>query len=536
MAALALALAGAAVGFARDVPLLAKVNILVTTDVHSWIAGHAHPDHSPQSDAAFGSLVSFHSRMKKAAAAAGRDVWLFDNGDVVDGTGLSGVTRVDGAAVFPLLQSMPYDALNLGNHELYHNATVTDGLVGSGFIRHWNGTYLSSNTLLASTDRPLGARYKLLRGAHGSRILVFGFLYNMRDACSAVRVVHVQEAVREAWFAEAMAHASSVDAIVVMAHMHCSDPLVPVLLDAIRHSTASNASRVPVLFLTGHSHVRCELMLEKRAASFEAGHYGDTLGFASIGYRATGEPPFAFQFLEMNEALLAAAAGMPSAAAMQTPEGRAVDAEIARARALLGVSARIGCASLHYEMFEPLASNVSIWRLYLERVAPEAVFAPARNASQWFITSTGSLRYELYAGNVTVDDIYAILPFSDRLFILPRVSGEHLRVALLALNSGSRPKVTSTRRPIGAGGDLPDYLATSDVGKPLCDSCEYDAIFGAFDMRSVVAAIEIAAEGRVATPVRYNARSTASGLAPPANDTAAWLEWVKNAIPCGHYN
>ena len=111
MAALALALAGAAAGFARDVPLpLAKVNILVTTDVHSWIAGHAHPDHSPQSDAAFGSLVSFHSRVKKAAAAAGRDVWLFDNGDVVDGTGLSGVTRVDGAAVFLLLQSMPYDA------------------------------------------------------------------------------------------------------------------------------------------------------------------------------------------------------------------------------------------------------------------------------------------------------------------------------------------------------------------------------------------------------------------------------------------
>ena len=41
------------------------------------------------------------------------DVFFFDNGDVVDGTGLPS------ASVFSLLSLMPYDALNCGNHELH---------------------------------------------------------------------------------------------------------------------------------------------------------------------------------------------------------------------------------------------------------------------------------------------------------------------------------------------------------------------------------------------------------------------------------
>ena len=89
-------------------PDFGDISVMVTTDVHGWIAGHHHPDYpAPSRNADFGALVSFHSRLKVAAAALGTDLFLFDNGDVVDGTGLTAAGKYDGELLFPLLQNVP---------------------------------------------------------------------------------------------------------------------------------------------------------------------------------------------------------------------------------------------------------------------------------------------------------------------------------------------------------------------------------------------------------------------------------------------
>ena len=165
---------------------LADVNILVTTDVHSFLASHFHADGlcgaDTRCDADFGTLVSLLEHVRERADAEGRDVFFFDNGDVVDGSGLSASTKVDGAAVFPLLAALPFDGLNCGNHELYKSSTVLDGLLGPlgggrrSFVEHWNGTYLTSNIVLASTGEPVGARYTTLKGKHGTSLLVMGWM------------------------------------------------------------------------------------------------------------------------------------------------------------------------------------------------------------------------------------------------------------------------------------------------------------------------------------------------------------------------
>ena len=87
----------------------------------------------------------------------GKDVFLFNSGDIVDGTGLAGATPVDGAAILPIVQQvrflqrgasatcsifghalcqplrrltstdlaqMPFAAITCGNHELYINSTI----------------------------------------------------------------------------------------------------------------------------------------------------------------------------------------------------------------------------------------------------------------------------------------------------------------------------------------------------------------------------------------------------------------------------
>ena len=94
------------------------INILVVTDVHSWIASHLHPDHTPPLTATYGSIASAVTHVKALAASAGRDVFFLNNGDHVEGGGLSDAsvytTGVHGYDLFPLIGLMPFDALHLG--------------------------------------------------------------------------------------------------------------------------------------------------------------------------------------------------------------------------------------------------------------------------------------------------------------------------------------------------------------------------------------------------------------------------------------
>ena len=64
------------------------------------------------------------------------------------------------------------------------------------------------------------------QGAFGTKLLVFGFLYDMPDHCPAVRVQKVEAVVGSGWFRAALAGPGAVaDAVVVLAHMDADDPV-----------------------------------------------------------------------------------------------------------------------------------------------------------------------------------------------------------------------------------------------------------------------------------------------------------------------
>ena len=545
---------------------LQDVNIFVTTDVHSFVASHFHNDGlcgTQRCDADFGTLNSFIDRLRSAADRSHKDIFLFDNGDVVDGTGLSAATEVDGGPVFPLLSALPLSALNCGNHELYQSTTVLRGLRGKGssghgaqsFVDRWNGTYLTSNIDLSSTGAALGSRYTMLHGKHGTRLLVMGWLYEMPDHCAAVGVTNISAAVREPWFEEAMALAPSVDAIVVLAHMDYANPLVKTLLAAIRSRVGPS---VPVQFLTGHSHVRAFARLDEHASSFEAGHYGDTLGFVTFGVGEPKRTQFDFEYLPMRRTELIRAAGA-SASSFDTPRGLELSERIRSARAAYNLSRVLGCSPRHYNVSAPLDDAASLWALYMHEVAPRHVFVPAHNTSQWFISSTGALRYDVYKGPVTVDDVDMALPFSDSLHVARHVRGATLAKALRLLRSGARLTAAHAQQQVqqqvqqwrqddaeerygGRGarprfltppdiaGGIPLYLATSD--NPPADQY-FDAIVGRFDTAAVAAAIQQASgSAQPIALVPYDEHVVApGGSPPPANDTAAWMRWASSLPP-----
>ena len=108
------------------------VNIVHLTDVHSWLSGHAH---EPADEADYPDVLAFFQHIEAMAHAKvcagaplslllraisefvlsdpaertqGKDVFLFNSGDIVDGTGLAGATPVDGAAILPIVQQVRF--------------------------------------------------------------------------------------------------------------------------------------------------------------------------------------------------------------------------------------------------------------------------------------------------------------------------------------------------------------------------------------------------------------------------------------------
>ena len=487
------------------------VNFLVVTDVHSWVAGHPH---EPLLDAGYGHVLSLFEHLSAAAAAQGRDLFLVQNGDLNDGTGFS---RKPPAALVPLLQRVPFDALTTGNHELYENENIDHFTKPGGFIESWRGAYLTANTLNASTGAPLGARHKLLVGrASGVRVLAFGFLYDMTSHDDHVVVVPVEQVVREAWFVDALNATRTYDALLFLTHMGYDHRLVDVILAAAR---AVVGAHVPIQFMTGHTHVRAYRALDARAAAFEAGHYLDTVGFASFALSPPPTAPstappaaaaatFAHRSIDANQASMAAAAGLDDPAALLTPAGAALEREIARVASELGLERVLGCAPRTYRTYAPFDAAESLWRLYVREVTPRA--ALSGNASRLVVQGTGSLRYDLYAGPVRVNDVWTMNPFADQLWrVAPAVRGDDMQAVLSALGA---------RAPAAGASALPAYAATM---APLSGAV-YELWTLDFDLRAVVGAYE-AQTGARASPVR---------MLDGENTTALWMRWVEAAWPC----
>ena len=227
-----------------------------------------------------------------------------------------------------------------------------------------------------------------------------------------------------------------------------------------------------------------------------------------------------------------------------------------------------------------LCGSILVWQATL--------FCPPRNASQWFVTSTGALRYPLFAGVVVRDDIDTTLPFADTLWVFPRVRGRYLSEALRILNrgdgrgdangfspndrrgtaahalldsSGASVQASSLRLPqpamhahraVGFGSlGIPTYVAHSV--DPLVPEGLYDALTGDFDKAHVAQALRMASGVAVvpaaeryddgvrtcafgAEPIQdggaspgYGADAShlASPNGPPHTDTEAWVRWAR---------
>lgn len=509
---------------------------MVVTDVHSWIGGHAR--HEPYLNVDYGHVLSFYQRLQEifdtttSATKSNRDLFFVMNGDFMDGTGLSTIPPTH---LTPLLELMPWDAVNCGNHELYFNETV-QYLMDSGFIDHWKGHYLASNTLLANTKQSIGNRYTYLHGTRGNtKLLAFGFLYNFENNCEMTVVEKVEIVVQQDWFLKVLHQAKNdhmVDAILVLAHMDCVDPLVNVILQAIRNVMGTD---MPIQFITGHSHRRAFEQLDPLATSFEPGRFLDTVGFVSFPKRATvslkqrydrsRNMSYLFQhtFLDANQKVLEEAVGISvdeddenvangeqrGEELLYTPSGQALSHMIKTTQQSLGLFETLGCSNRTYLLSAGLDDPSSLWRLYLHQVIPMQLFH--QNTSKLFIQGTMAFRYNLFDGKVSLDDVIAVCPFNDTIY---QITGS-IRGADILAAFATVPQPDSNR-------DLPPFGITPEKIEP---ERSYALYVPDFDLRRIQIRMEnVTGEAYHPQPVCDHQHC--------AFTTDLWKEYVESQWQC----
>jgi hypothetical protein len=409
---------------------------------------------------------------------------------------------------------MPYDAINVGNHELYENQVVDYMNQPAGFIEWWGDRYLSSNTVWTASMSPLGSNYRVMRGLHTS-VLTFGFLFNMPNHASKVVVKDVEQTLKESWFRKALSD-ETYDAIVVLAHMHCTDPLVTFILNAIRSHVSAD---MPVQFLTGHTHVRDFAVMDSASTSLEAGMYLKTVGFASfptqksLQARAAGvhtQDLFQYKYIDGSKQALREALKLET---FETYDGTALSIFVERAHIEMGLEVVVGCMpfSARFYLANGLDKPDSLWRLFRDKIVP-AQFLP----NDVVFNGKGMWRYDLIGGDVRLDDVIAVSPFNESWHVWPNVPYDVIIQLNETMNSMQQQDAGPPFMP-----ELPNFILASV--KPLVSSGEkYNLITNAFETIMVREAL---------AKIDSDIASITVGVLN-FTTTDVWLKYVQEAFLC----
>ncbi|KAF9314729.1 hypothetical protein BG003_003882 [Podila horticola] len=443
------------------------VNVISTTDTHGWLSGHVKE--APYS-ADFGDFASFLSHMREQAVHRRKDLLVVDSGDLHDGNGLSDSTALNGEVSDPIFAKINYDALAVGNHELYVNEIAQSTY--KNFAPKWGRRYLTSNTFIrdAATNKtvPIGKLYNKFRMKFGTRVMSYGFLYNFVGAGSDVVLEQANVTVTLPWFKKSLKE--DVDMYLVVGHTPVRWAETLAVIKAIR---AVHPAK-PILLFGGHLHQRDFIRYDARAFGLSAGRFMETIGWMSvkgihdrkcrvetkcIGKNLT----VSRRYLDTNVHTYKTHSLAHPRQKFDTWRGRKISKEITHARASLNLSNALGCAPQDYYMNRyPVTDTRSLINLVANQVLPLVADSTKKNPALVFVNS-GSQRFDVYKGPFTIDDTYIVSPFHND-FIYASVPFKVAKNILAALNKATFQKRAMHPVPANNATLTPGYVTKDDYG------------------------------------------------------------------------
>jgi hypothetical protein len=487
----------------------ADINLMVVSDVHAFVGGHPHEE---DRNADFGDLLSFHQRLKEYCNNNQQELFLLNNGNWVHGTGLA----MDGNAssLLPIMKSIPWDGINLGNHEGMYSAVLHD--MKESLLPALPGAYVTSNVIWKESSEPYGERYQLLKGGN-STVLLFGFVKEGHSFSELIDVTPIADAVQQDWFFQALTQ-TTYDAIVVMAHMDNDDPHLDVIYDNIRPKIDS---KMPIQFITGHTFERRYKQPNRKDVyhyRMQPGGLFDTIGWANMPSLATTwahpqtsvqEKIWKAEFLNTNKQVLHDRLGLDENEPLRTPEGEQLSAMIQSTQKKLGLDQVVACPGNDFLRNTSMHADNSLWKLWKDHVVPSQLFE--KGADRLMLVSKGTLMYDLRGSgrqdSMTLDDVVAIAPYMNHVVFVGEVPDWMVRRLNNTLNTLSAHKM------------VPDFVLAGDIESYQTVE-SYELYTYEVDLPAIHAKLE-----------KYNYQDYQIKRIGK-RDTLYWLDYVMAAFPC----
>ena len=124
-----------------------------------------------------------------------------------------------------------------------------------------------------------------------------------------------------------------------------------------------------------------------------------------------------------------------------TPLGESIKGQIAYYTNVLSLNETLGCSPITYDPYIPTALPSSLYNLYIEKMVPKMVFEANNNfnTTEYFISNSATLRYDLYEGRVDVNDIFSVNPFADMYVYFQPLNGTQLKAIVRYSESYALP-------------------------------------------------------------------------------------------------
>mmetsp|Transcript_5758 Transcript_5758/g.12157 ORF Transcript_5758/g.12157 Transcript_5758/m.12157 type:complete len:801 (+) Transcript_5758:198-2600(+) len=504
-----------------DLPF-GDINIMVVSDVHSFVGGHPH---EPDRNADYGDLYSFHERLKAHVASKSwedtGDLWFFNNGDWLHGTGLA----MDGNStnLLPIVNAMPWDILTMGRQESTYTDVLRD--MNETLLPVFPRKYVTSNVVWNETKDPYGERYRLLKGRN-STILLFGFLYDVKSPSETINVIPVEETIQQDWFRDLLKPDEETgnydyDAVVVMAQIDNFSPLVHQIYLEIRSNVDG---RMPIQFITGHSHKR-ELTYGKHKDAYihqiEPGGLFDTIGWVTIpkfenarGYHPRSpelRESFTQEFVNTSKTVLASRLGLneTTTTMLRTEKGEALSKMIQNTQEKLGLHQAVACPGHDYFRNISIYDENSLWKLWREHVVRTQVFK--KDEDRVMLVSKRTFRYDLRGSGkydaMTMDDVIAIAPYMEKVVYVGEVPDWMVRRMNNTFNTFSHHNI------------IPDYVLAGDIDV-IKTADSYHLYTHEVDIPKIKTKLE-----------KFNFQNFVLKYTGQ-RDTLYWLDYLRKAYPC----
>ncbi|MBI4178408.1 bifunctional metallophosphatase/5'-nucleotidase [bacterium] len=154
-------------------PSQRRLTIIFTNDIHGYLLPYPAPWSKSETRpilGAMGSVATYVRRSRAVAAALDDPLFLFDAGDLYQGTPEGTLTK--GSVMIPVMNALRYDAIVVGNHEYDHGRKNAERLLAG-----LRAPVLGANVFDTSTGKlERGLRKSLVLERGGVRLGLTGLL------------------------------------------------------------------------------------------------------------------------------------------------------------------------------------------------------------------------------------------------------------------------------------------------------------------------------------------------------------------------